>query len=63
MKQYHDHLKAIIERGSYKEPAREGMPGSTSLFGYQCRYNLQEGFPILTTKKINFKKFRFLEIV
>jgi thymidylate synthase len=55
MKQYHDHLKAILERGSYKEPAREGMPGTTSLFGYQNRYNLQDGFPILTTKKINFK--------
>lgn len=55
MKQYHDHLKTIINKGSYKEPAREGMPGSISLFGYQCRYDLQQGFPILTTKKINFK--------
>lgn len=55
MKQYHDHLKAILEKGSYKEPAREGMPGTMSLFGYQNRYNLQEGFPILTTKEVNFK--------
>lgn len=54
MKQYHDHLKAILANGTRKEPAREGMPGSLSLFGYQNRYNLQEGFPILTTKKINF---------
>lgn len=55
MKQYHDHLRTILEKGTRKEPAREGMPGSTSLFGYQNRYNLSEGFPILTTKKISFK--------
>lgn len=55
MEQYHDHLRAILANGTRKAPAREGMPGSISLFGYQNRYNLQEGFPILTTKKINFK--------
>src|SRR5690554_6936693 len=55
MKQYHEHLEAILRNGTKKDPAREGMPGSLSLFGYQNRYNLQEGFPILTTKKINFK--------
>lgn len=54
MKQYHDHLKAVIDRGTRKSAAREGMPGSLSLFGYQNRYQLSEGFPILTTKKINF---------
>ncbi len=54
MKQYHDLLKTILDKGSYKEPAREGMPGTTSLFGYQMRFDLQKGFPILTTKKINF---------
>lgn len=55
MKQYHKHLEDILKYGTRKEPAREGMPGSISLFGYQNRYNLHEGFPILTTKKINFK--------
>ena len=55
MKQYHKHLKDILQKGARKEPAREGMPGSISLFGYQNRYDLQEGFPILTTKKVNFK--------
>jgi thymidylate synthase len=55
MKQYHEHLEAILKYGTKKEPAREGMPGSISLFGYQNRYNLQEGFPILTTKEVNFK--------
>lgn len=55
MKQYHEHLKAILEQGTWKDPAREGMPRSISLFGYQNRYDLQKGFPVLTTKKINFK--------
>lgn len=54
MRQYHDHLRAILEYGSKKTAAREGMPGSLSLFGYQNRYHLNRGFPILTTKKINF---------
>ncbi len=55
MKQYHEHLEAILKHGTRKEPAREGMPGSISLFGYQNRYDLSKGFPILTTKKVNFK--------
>lgn len=54
MKQYHEHLEAILKYGSKKDPAREGMPGSLSLFGYQNRYDLSKGFPIVTTKKINF---------
>lgn len=55
MNQYHELLKAIKERGSYKEAAREGMPGSLSLFGYQSRYDLTDSFPILTTKKMFWK--------
>lgn len=55
MKQYHELLRTILEKGSYKEPARENMPGTKSLFGYQNRYNLSEGFPILTTKQVSFK--------
>jgi len=55
MKQYHDHLKLILEKGTEKVPAREGMPSSRSYFGHQNRYNLQEGFPILTTKKVPFR--------
>jgi thymidylate synthase len=55
MKQYLDLLKEIKEKGINKEPARENMPGTTSLFGYQMRFNLDEGFPIVTTKKLSFK--------
>lgn len=56
MKQYLDLVQAIQERGTYKPAAREGMPGTQSLFGYQFRHNLQEGFPLLTTKMVNFPK-------
>jgi thymidylate synthase len=55
MKQYHDHLKNILKSGTLKPAAREGMPGTISLFGYHNRYNLAEGFPLLTTKKIKFE--------
>lgn len=53
--QYLDLLKAIKENGTHKPAARENMPGTTSLFGYQMRHNLQRGFPLLTTKKMYWK--------
>lgn len=55
MKQYLNLLKAIKETGDYKEPARENMPGTYSLFGYQFRHKLEDGFPLLTTKKLYWK--------
>lgn len=55
MKQYLDLLKTIKEKGTKKPAAREGMPGSLSLFGYQFRHDLSEGFPLLTTKKMFWK--------
>lgn len=55
MKQYLQLLQNILDNGTYKAPARENMPGTTSLFGYQMRFNLQEGFPLLTTKKMYWK--------
>lgn len=55
MQQYLNLLKQIKEKGTWKEPAREGMPRTLSLFGYQMRFNLQEGFPLVTTKPVSFK--------
>lgn len=55
MKQYLELAEAVKTRGTYKPPAREGMPGTISLFGYQFRHDLSEGFPLLTTKKLSFK--------
>jgi thymidylate synthase len=55
MYQYLDLLQTIKEKGTHKPPAREGMPSSLSLFGYQFRHDLQEGFPLLTTKKMFWK--------
>lgn len=55
MQQYIELLKSIKEKGILKPAARAGMPGTISLFGYQFRHDLSKGFPLLTTKKINFK--------
>jgi thymidylate synthase len=55
MKQYLDLLQTIKQKGTTKPAARAGMPGSLSLFGYQFRHDLSEGFPLLTTKKIKFE--------
>lgn len=52
---YQQLLKDIKEKGTYKPAAREGMPGTYSLFGYQFRHDLSNGFPLLTTKKMFWK--------
>ncbi|WP_100373092.1 thymidylate synthase [Bacillus sp. FJAT-45037] len=54
MKQYHELMQHVLTNGIKKED-RTGT-GTLSTFGYQMRFDLQEGFPLITTKYVNYDK-------
>lgn len=59
-RQYEDYLRHINENGVYKKD-RTGT-GTKSIFGYQMRFDLREGFPLITTKKV-FMKAVIIELL
>ena len=57
MKQYHDLLQHLLDNGASKSD-RTGT-GTLSVFGYQMRFDLKEGFPLLTTKKLHTRSIMY----
>ena len=57
MKQYISLLENVIRNGVQKED-RTGT-GTRSIFGWQMRFDLSKGFPLLTTKKLHFKSIAY----
>jgi thymidylate synthase len=55
MKQYKELLQSILDKGTWKEPARKKMPRTISLFGTRMEFDMKDGFPLLTTKQVYFK--------
>jgi thymidylate synthase len=57
MQNYHELIRHILENGTDKQD-RTGV-GTRSIFGHQLRFDLQKGFPLLTTKKTHFKSIAY----
>jgi thymidylate synthase len=57
VKEYHDLLRLVLEKGKPKED-RTGV-GTISYFGAQARFDLAKGFPLLTTKRVHYKSIVF----
>ncbi|WP_428743167.1 thymidylate synthase [Tenacibaculum sp.] len=55
MDQYLNLLRNIKEKGTWKDPARDNMPKTKSLFGTRMEFDMADGFPLLTTKKMFYK--------
>lgn len=55
MKQYLEILEEIFEKGVTKPPARDNMPPTESRFSIQKRFDMADGFPLVTTKKMFYK--------
>ena len=55
MQQYQQLLLDLMQKGTAKDSARANMPQTRSIFGYQFRHNLQDGFPAITTKELYWK--------
>ena len=60
MKQYHDLLQHLLDNGAKKEDRTS--TGTYSVFGHQMRFNLAEGFPLITTKKLHTRSI-FVELL
>ena len=53
MRQFHELMQHVLQHGT-KKSDRTGT-GTLSVFGYQMRFDLSEGFPLVTTKKLHLK--------
>jgi len=57
LKQYLDFMRHVRDHGCFK-PDRTGT-GTTSVFGRQIRFDLSQGFPLITTKRVHFKSIAY----